>query len=62
MAGILNYEPKYESDEEDEIINELNIDDEIDGAGGLTLNGEYYVLLINSNPTHFSDLFFRYCC
>lgn len=47
MAGILNYEPKYESDEEDEIINELNIDDEIDGAGGLTLNGDYYVLLIN---------------
>lgn len=40
MAGILSYEPKYESDEEDEIINELNLDDEIDGAGGLTLNGE----------------------
>lgn len=41
MAGILSYEPKYESDDEDEIINELNLEDEIDGAGGLTLNGEF---------------------
>lgn len=40
MAGILSYEPKYESDnDEDDLINELNLDDEIDGAG-LTLNGE----------------------
>lgn len=41
MAGMMTYEPKYESDnDDDEIINELNLDDELDGVGGLTLNGE----------------------
>lgn len=40
MAGILSYEPKFESDEDDEIINELHLEDETDGASGLTLNGK----------------------
>lgn len=44
MAGIVGFEPKYDiniSDDDEEILNELNIDDELDGAsGGLTLNGE----------------------
>jgi hypothetical protein len=41
MAGMMTYEPKYESDnDDDEIVNELNLDDELDGVGGLTLNGE----------------------
>lgn len=41
MAGILSFEPKYDDDvSDDEIINALNIDDELDGAGLLTLNGE----------------------
>lgn len=39
MAGILSFEPKYESDNDDDLINELNLEDEIDGAG-LTLNGQ----------------------
>lgn len=39
MAGMLSYETKYESEDDDEIINELNLEDELDGAG-LTLNGE----------------------
>lgn len=39
MAAMLGYDPKYESEDEDELINELNLDDELDGAG-LTLNGE----------------------
>lgn len=42
MAGIMSFEPRYESDDDEEIINELNIDDELDG-GGLTLNGEPYI-------------------
>lgn len=37
---MLGYDPKYESEDDDEIINELNLDDELDGASGLTLNGE----------------------
>lgn len=41
MAGMLSFEPKYEDElSDDEIINELNLDDELDGAGVLTLNGE----------------------
>jgi hypothetical protein len=41
MAGIAGFEPKYDiSDDDEEILNELNLDDELDGAGGLTLNGE----------------------
>lgn len=41
MAGILSFEPKYDDDvSDDEIINELNLEDELDGAGLLTLNGE----------------------
>lgn len=40
MAGMLGYDPKYESEDDDDIINELNLDDELDGASGLTLNGE----------------------
>lgn len=37
---MLGYDPKYESEDDDDIINELNLDDELDGASGLTLNGE----------------------
>lgn len=42
MAGMLSFEPKYDDDvsDGDEIINELNLEDELDGAGLLTLNGE----------------------
>lgn len=41
MAGMLSFEPKYDDDvSDDEIINELNLEDELDGAGLLTLNGE----------------------
>jgi hypothetical protein len=41
MAGIVPYEPKYDLESDDEeILNELNLDDELDGASGLTLNGE----------------------
>lgn len=45
MAGMMTYEPKYESDCEDE-INELNLDDELDGAA-LTLNGEYCIFILS---------------
>jgi hypothetical protein len=41
MAGMMTYDAKYESDnDDDEIEKELNLDDELDGVGGLTLNGE----------------------
>lgn len=34
---MLSYEQKYESDDDDELIKELNLEDELDGG---TLNGE----------------------
>lgn len=43
IVEMATYDPKsYDSEEEDEIINELTLDDELDGAAGvgLTLNGE----------------------
>lgn len=49
MAGMTGFESKYDiSDDDEEILNELNLEDELDGASALTLNGEYSVVSFTS--------------